>query len=164
VLLLDEPTAGMDPEARSVVRARIDAERAAGTAILVTTHELADVERLADRVAIIVAGRVVACGTTAELAAGMRPRLRFTLDAPLPDVGLASLGAALGAAVRGTDGVARYEVVDVPPSPTLVAALATWCAEAGRLVVESRAVGGTLEDLYLELVATASASADAGAS
>jgi hypothetical protein len=92
----------------------------------------------------------------------MRPRLRFTLDAPLPDVGLGSLGAAIGATVRGTDGVARYEVVDAPPSPALVAALATWCLDAGRLVVESRAVGGTLEDAYLELVGTASA--DAGAS
>jgi ABC-2 type transport system ATP-binding protein len=155
VLLLDEPTAGMDPEARAVIRARIEAERTAGTAVLVTTHELGDVERLADRIAILVAGRLVASGTAAELSAGVRPRLRFTLDAPLSDDALGSLGAALGAAARGTEGVARYEVVDAPPSPTLIAALATWCASAGRLVIESRAVGGTLEDAYLDLVATA---------
>jgi ABC-2 type transport system ATP-binding protein len=157
VLLLDEPTAGMDPEARAVVRARIETERTAGTAVLVTTHELADVERLADRIAILVTGRVVASGTTAELAAGMRPRLRFTLDAPLADDALGSLGTALGATVRGTDGIARYEVSDVPPSPALIAALATWCATAGRLVIESRSVGGTLEDAYLDLVAGATA-------
>jgi ABC-2 type transport system ATP-binding protein len=161
VLLLDEPTAGMDPEARAAVRARIDAERAAGTAVLVTTHELPDVERLADRIAIIVAGRLVANGTTTELAAGMRPRLRFTLDEPLSDAACASLEAALGSAVRGTDGVARYEVVDVPPSPTLIAALATWCADADRLVVESRTVGGTLEDVYFELVASGPAAESA---
>jgi ABC-2 type transport system ATP-binding protein len=160
VLLLDEPTAGLDPAARATVRSRIAAERTAGTAVLVTTHELGDVERLADRIAILVAGRLVASGTTAELAAGIRPRLRFALDVPLSDAACASLEAALGSAVRGTDGVARYEVVDVPPSPTLVAALATWCADADRLVVESRAVGGTLEDVYLELVAAAAAAAE----
>jgi hypothetical protein len=87
----------------------------------------------------------------------MRPRLRFTLDAPLTDDALGSLETALGATVRGTDGVARYEVGAVPPSPALIAALATWCATAGRLVIESRAVGGTLEDAYLDLVAGASA-------
>ena len=44
MLILDEPTAGLDPEARAVVRARIAAERGAGTAVLLTSHELADVE------------------------------------------------------------------------------------------------------------------------
>jgi ABC-2 type transport system ATP-binding protein len=67
VLLLDEPTAGMDPEGRAVTRELIEAERAAGAAILLTGHDLADIERLADRVAIIVAGRLIASGTTSEV-------------------------------------------------------------------------------------------------
>jgi ABC-2 type transport system ATP-binding protein len=157
VLLLDEPTAGMDPEVRAVVRARIAAERAAGSAILVTTHELADVDRLADRIAILVDGRIVASGTASELATGLRPRLRFTLDVPLAEDARASLAAALDAPVREAGGVARYEIADVPPTPARIAVLAAWCAEAGRLLVEWRADGGTLEDAYLELVASATA-------
>jgi ABC-2 type transport system ATP-binding protein len=152
VLLLDEPTAGMDPEARAVVRARIAAERGAGTAVLLTSHELADIERLADRIVILADGRIVAAGTPAELTAGLRPRLRFRLDAPLDADSLASLVRALGVAVHALDDLARYEVDGTPPSPALIASLADWCAEGGRLLIESRAIGGTLEDAYLELV------------
>jgi len=150
VLVLDEPTAGMDPEARAVVRARIATERGTGTAILVTSHELADVERIADRIAILVAGRIVASGTPAEPAAGLRPRLRFRLDAALDAEALGSLSTALGSEVGVLDG-SRYEVAGTEPTPRLVAALAAWCETAGRLIVESRAIGGTLEDVYLEL-------------
>jgi ABC-2 type transport system ATP-binding protein len=157
VLVLDEPTAGMDPEARAVVRARIATERGGGTAILVTSHELADVERIADRIAILVAGRIVASGTPGELAAGLRPRLRFRLDGALDADALGSLSTALGAEITVLDG-SRYEAAGAEPTPRLVAALAAWCETAGRLIVESRTVGSSLEDAYLELVADTGAS------
>ena len=70
LLVLDEPTAGMDPEARAVTRDRIAALRAAGVAILLTSHDLVDVERLADRVVVIGAGQVIASGTTADVRGG----------------------------------------------------------------------------------------------
>jgi ABC-2 type transport system ATP-binding protein len=160
VLVLDEPTAGMDPQVRAVVRARIEAERERATAVLVTTHELGDAERLADRIAILVDGKIVAAGTSTELAARLPARLWFELEAPLDEARLSSLSSALGASVRPTDGASRYVVGDVPPSPALIAALATWCASADRLITHVRAVGGTLEDTYLAFVGAAAESDD----
>ena len=67
VLLLDEPTAGMDPEARAITRELVVSLRAEGIAILLTSHDLVDVERLADRIAVLVDGRIVADGPLGEV-------------------------------------------------------------------------------------------------
>jgi ABC-2 type transport system ATP-binding protein len=158
VLLLDEPTAGMDPKARRTTRSLIAALRAEGRAILLTTHDLGDVERLADRVAILHGGRIVAEGTPAELAAGAAPRLRFRLARGLAAAEVAGLGAALAAAAPGAapaeepgEALGAYRVDGAVPDPALVAVLAAWCAEAGVQIVELRAATATLEERYLEL-------------
>jgi len=151
VLVLDEPTAGMDPEARAATRSLLHERRADGAAILLTSHELADVERLADRIVILVEGRVRASGTVADLTAGLRPRLRFGLDQPLDAAARADLGSTIQAtAIELEPG--RYEIAGAEPTPALLAAVSGWCAAHGRLVTESRSVGGTLEEAYLDIV------------
>ena len=166
VVILDEPTAGMDPEARAATRAIVADLRAAGVAILLTSHDLGDVERMADRVCILDGGRLVASGTPAELMAGARARLRFRLDRALEGQQLAALGRAMAVVRPGATLVAeadagRYRLDDAVPDAALIAALAGWCAGADRLIAELRTTGGTLEEVYLELVGSAAAP-DAG--
>jgi ABC-2 type transport system ATP-binding protein len=159
LLVLDEPTAGMDPAAKVQVRRLIAALRAAGRTILLTTHELADVERLADHVVVIDRGRVLAAGTPAELIAGAGLVLRFRIatleghDARLDEADLASLGAALGGPIEA-DGAAGHHRLGggATPGPATVSAVAAWCAERGLLLAELRTTRGTLEERFLELV------------
>ena len=102
VVILDEPTAGMDPEARATTRAIVADLRSEGAAILMTSHDLTDVERLADRIYVLADGRIVASGTPAELRAGVTARLRFRLDRTLGADEVADLERAL-ASVRRRD-------------------------------------------------------------
>ena len=187
LVVLDEPTAGMDPAAKATTRALIGELRAAGVTILLTTHDLADVERLADRIALIDRGRLVALGSPAELTAGVLPRLRFRLGAALSAADHAALGAVLtsgpvatevagadggagpvagtGASVAALvdEGGARYRLDGVAPEPALIGRLATWCAERGALIAELRTNGGTLEERYLELLAGSAETVDSPA-
>ncbi|HEY3334723.1 MAG TPA: ABC transporter ATP-binding protein [Candidatus Limnocylindrales bacterium] len=162
LLVLDEPTAGMDPAAKQATRERIAALRAAGTTILLTTHELGDVERLADHVAVLDRGRIVAYGTPAELTGAGAPRVRFRVSQPLEAADTVALAAALGnghgpgATVVASGAGSHYELtgLEAAPDPVLVAALATWCAARGLLITELRLGAASLEERYLELVGT----------
>ena len=80
VLLLDEPTAGVDPQSRNAIFDTLLALKAAGKALVYTTHYMEEVERLADRVVIIDHGRVVAQGTLPELYRTLPVAQKLTLD------------------------------------------------------------------------------------
>jgi ABC-2 type transport system ATP-binding protein len=169
VAMLDEPTAGMDPQAKAATRGIVADLRDRGCAVVLTTHELADLERLADRIAIVRHGRLVALGTPAEIVAGVRRRLRFRVAGLLSAAGRAELAGALatgaeppttggdGTTIRATieeDGPGgAYRLEGLEPSPRVVAALADWCRGRDLLLTEMRAAGGTLEERFLELVA-----------
>jgi len=67
VLILDEPTSGVDPEGRDVIRALIQEEKALGRAIVLTTHELDEAERVSDQVCVIARGRTIMSGSLSDL-------------------------------------------------------------------------------------------------
>ncbi len=92
LLLLDEPTAGVDPQSRNAIFDTLLALKAVGKALVYTTHYMEEVERLADRVVIVDLGRVVAQGTLAELTrrTAEQPRVEVELD---PDAEAALIGA-----------------------------------------------------------------------
>ncbi len=161
LVVLDEPTAGMDPAAKVATRRLIGELRAAGVTVLLTTHDLADVERLADRVAFIDAGRLIALASPAELTAAAAPRFRFRLEALLSDAERRTLGERLANGAAGTElvdeGGGRYRLDGVSPAPGLVSRLAIWCESRQLLVMEVTTGTGSLEERYLELLAESSA-------
>jgi ABC-2 type transport system ATP-binding protein len=93
---LDEPTAGLDALGRRAFHDRVRALVDDGSTIVLTTHLMDDVERLADHVAVLDRGRVVADGTPAELTGSGTPRIRFRLSAAPPPRGTAACRAGRG--------------------------------------------------------------------
>jgi len=141
-----EPTSGVDPAGRLAVRAVIAAVRDAGACVVLTSHELDEVERLADRIVIIDEGRVVAAGTHGEIGSGSED-IRFSAPAGMD---LAELTGALGVAV--SEGPAGEYRVAAVPTPALLAALTSWMAERDVTLSSLRAGRERLEDLFLRLV------------
>jgi ABC-2 type transport system ATP-binding protein len=148
VVFLDEPTAGVDPEGRLGLRVVIAGLRERGTCVVLTTHELSEAERMADRLAVIRAGRLLAEGTAAELAAryGGTGVVRFSSR---PGLDTEALGAALGAGVV-EEGRASYRV-DAAPTPAITSTIATWLADHDAELIELR-TAASLEETYLSLV------------
>lgn len=150
VLLLDEPTSAMDPASARTVREGIVGMRSANRAIVVCTHNLPEAETLADRIAIIHHGRIVAYGTAHELK-------KVLLGDPIMELRLArSLDGAVGLLPPGTDLIdsgpdwVRYRTAHPEiANPTVLAALAA----AGVPVVTLAEVRRSLEDVYLQVVA-----------
>jgi ABC-2 type transport system ATP-binding protein len=147
ILLLDEPTSGLDPEITRSVRGLLEERRAAGCAILVSTHNLDEAERMADRVAVLQ-GRLIVMDRPAALRQRlMTGRVLVRLSAP-PAAHLAvARGFDAGAEVTGDTIVLTLANAD-RDTPGLVRAL----IGAGADIVEVRHEMPALEDVYLRLV------------
>ncbi len=145
VLLLDEPTDGVDPVGRREIRDILLAARAAGTTIFINSHLLSEVERTCDRVAILHRGRVIREGTVAGLTAPThRFRLRLAGGAPPPAERLQGLGA------RVTNDDGAFEV-EVPDLETLNRLIDTLRAERA-LIAELAPLRPELEDVFVEVI------------
>jgi ABC-2 type transport system ATP-binding protein len=149
LVFLDEPTAGLDPQARHATWELIENLRAAGTAVILATHYMEEAERLADQVAIIDHGQLVASGSPAELT-GTAGQLRFRAQAGLDLDGLVAalpVGAAAKESPSGHYLIERPDGID----PQLIAAVTAWCADHGVLAAGLQIESRTLEDVFLEL-------------
>jgi ABC-2 type transport system ATP-binding protein len=160
VLFLDEPTTGLDPAARLFVWDRIRELREAGVTILLTTHDMDEAAELADRVAIVDSGRLLAQDTPAALVDrfATAATLQITVE-PAGDGGDARLLDRLGTLA----GVQGYERVDTQgPARTfrlhfttdvvgMIAPITGVVAAAGRRLTAVETGGGSLEDVFIEL-------------
>ena len=149
LVFLDEPTAGMDPQARRATWEFVRKLRADGVGVVLTTHFLDEAEQLADHVVVIDAGRVVAEGSPAELTrSGAEGQIRFRAT---PGLSLPSLLAALPpGASAAEEGPGQY-VLAADVTPQLVAQLTAWCAGQGVLAESLSVERRTLEDVFLDL-------------
>lgn len=149
LVFLDEPTAGLDPAARRATWELVEALRRDGVSVLLTTHLMDEVERLADDVVIVDAGRVVAAGTVAELTrTGAVGQLRFRAT---PGLDLDQLLTALPLGCAAKESPSGDYLVEGVVDPQLLAAVTAWTAGQGTLATDLRVESRTLEDVFLDL-------------
>lgn len=161
VVFLDEPTAGVDPAGRVAVRQLIADLGRSGVCVVLTTHDLADAEQVADRVVVLDGGQVLADGTLAELTTSPRASFTFTLAVSGPAPGTTdpadgpidtpALGRSLGTEVTAEAG-GRYRVAG-EPTPAAIAALTGWLAERDLALGDLQAGRRSLEEVFLGLTA-----------
>ncbi|MGO4201518.1 ABC transporter ATP-binding protein [Rhodococcus sp. TAF43] len=149
LVFLDEPTAGLDAQARLLVWELIDALRRDGVSVLLTTHLMDEAEELADELVIIDHGQIVASGTPSEVTrTGAEGQL--SLVAP-PGLDLERLRAVLPADYQALERTPGNYAVRGTIDPHIVAAVTSWCAGQDALATEIRVDQRRLEDVFLEL-------------
>jgi ABC-2 type transport system ATP-binding protein len=151
LLFLDEPTTGLDPQARRQLWDLIDEFKSAGRTILLTTHYMEEAERLCDRVAIMHHGVVIARGTPRELIAsiGVEHVLECSTGVPAHPVDLAAIGLLPGVRdVQAANGGLRVQAAELHRAvPALLAEL----VRQGLPLTELRTHSATLEDVFVAL-------------
>jgi ABC-2 type transport system ATP-binding protein len=146
VLVLDEPTAGVDVELRQMLWAYVRKLNAAGTTVVLTTHYLQEAEQLCDRIAIINHGKLIACDTTAALTSRLdHKELHLILDRDLPVVPKLPDGCDV-TQVSPREIVFRYR-----PSQTRTGELLDAARAAGLSILDISTEEADLEDIFIEL-------------
>ncbi|EWM11017.1 ABC transporter ATP-binding protein [Kutzneria sp. 744] len=150
LVFLDEPTAGLDPQARHLVWDLVRALRADGVGVLLTTHLMDEAETLADQVVIVDHGRVVASGSPQELTSSgsAEQQLRFRAR---PGMDTKLLVDALPENLEVDEVGPGSYVVAGCIDPQVVSTVTAWCAQQGVLAEELRVARRSLEDVFLEL-------------
>jgi ABC-2 type transport system ATP-binding protein len=155
LLFLDEPTTGLDPQSRRAVWDLVDAYKAQGGTVVLTTHYMDEAERLCDRIGVVDRGKVIALGTPASLIAslGAEHVVRFscTEGAAIPMEALQTLP---GVRVATAWGDAGYEL-QVGAVHETVPALLGLVAARGATLGELRTHSPTLEDVFVALTGRA---------
>ncbi len=153
LLFLDEPTAGLDPQARRATWGLIEEMRRDGVTTVLTTHFMDEAEVLSDRVHIVDAGRVIASGSPAELSeSGAKNTVRFTAR---PGLDVEALMLALPDDTKVDETQPGHYVIAGGVDPELLATFTAWCAGQGVLAESVLVERQTLEDRFLELTGRA---------
>jgi ABC-2 type transport system ATP-binding protein len=149
LVILDEPTAGLDVETREELHAIMAELRAKGATVLLATHDMAEAEKLADRALVLVAGRVAAEGSPRELTAQGEGRTRITATTARGELIRLAPDFPEADRLEPEEGYAMYR--STKPSATLSALLA-WLDAAGDEVLDLRVERPSLEERFLEIV------------
>jgi ABC-2 type transport system ATP-binding protein len=154
LLVLDEPTVGVDPQSRNAILESVEALGAEGLSVLYTTHYMEEAERLCDRVGIIDEGRLVAEGARRELVTrvGAGDRIDVSGSGDL-DAFAARAGALAG--VIGTERRAEAVAIRVHDAPATLASVVLAAEDAGVSVSGIEVVEPDLEDVFLHLTGKA---------
>jgi ABC-2 type transport system ATP-binding protein len=152
LVFVDEPTAGMDPQARRTTWELLDELRGDGVTVVLTTHYMDEAERLADQVHVIDRGRLVASGTPFELTrGGGSSTIRLVVTEPFPPTAPASLQAALGDGTEVRPVNEHSLLITGPADAGTLSKVSAWCEDNG-VLPESLTLGQrTLEDVFLQL-------------
>ena len=148
LVFLDEPSTGLDPESRRGMWALIDALRRDGVAVVMTTHQMAEAEALADQIVVIDHGRAVAQGTLAALLGADSEVLTFRGPIGMDQDALLS-AVETGVSISQT-ATGQYRITGAV-TPQLIAAATTWCASYGGTPAELTVGRRSLEDVFFEL-------------
>lgn len=147
MLFLDEPTTALDPSAKAGLLDIIRDLRTDGVCIVLTSHDMVEVEAVADYVTVMARGRAIASGPISELT-GTGEGMHFRTKAGLRT---ATLLSALPDGYRVAERSPGEYVVHGSPSPQIMSTVMSWCAEHGVLATEIRTGTQTLSDLMRDI-------------